>query len=312
MMQNMRILALAGLGSLALTALPAAAQTLPELQDLAIQGEQINRSAALAGQRGQSTVDTSIIDEDAGVYILTLNKIFQISAGSALGYTDNPTRTSDSTGGSGFADFFASASVSTNVNNKVDLGFSVSANGREFFRDYGPSDRSIATAVSVGVPVTGPLYASLVGFGGYSFDGKFRNSTGFYGLSGTLSAALPVSSRALVRPGVGVVRQWSGTSENNSTSLSGSLDISYAISPDINVIGRAIVQKRWYDDFYEDVTFIKRTDTVYGASASLSWRAAKDVVLSTTTSYSKQDSPLFLTDYDVFEASVMVTAAFRF
>lgn len=311
-MRNTKLLVPAVAACLCPAMAPAGAQTLPDLQDLAIQGEQINRNAAIASERGQAVVSETPVDGDAGVYILTLNKIFQLSAGSAIGYTDNPTRTSNPTAGSGFADFFVSAGVSTRVHDKVDVGLSVSANGREFFKDYGPSDRSLSSTVSIGVPIAGPVYANVVGFGGYSFDRKFRGGTSFYGVSGTLSATLPLTPHLVARPGVGVVRQWSETSENNSTSLSGSIDLSYALSPSVSLLGRGIIQKRWYDNFYEDVTFVKRDDTIYGVSASLSWRVAPSFSLSASSSYTKQDSPLFMTDYDVFEGSAILAATYRF
>lgn len=297
-----------------LPATMATAQSVPDLQDLVIQGEQINRGAEAAtrGRDAPRLTTGREVDGEAGIYILNVNRIFHVMAGAGLGYTDNPTRTDADTGGSFFADFAAGAGLSTRIDEKVDFGLNVSVNGREFFKDYGPSSRSISTSMSAGVPLGGPAYFGMTAFGGYSYDGGFHNGVAFYGLSGTLSAAFAASPRLILRPGVGVVRQWSGTHENNNTSLSGSVDVTYLIAPTVSLLGRGVVSRRWYDDFYEDVTFVKRRDTLYGVSATVAWQAANRLSVTATLAYDHQNSSLFLSKFDALETAASVTAIYRF
>ncbi|MET0371999.1 MAG: hypothetical protein ABW039_11560 [Sphingobium sp.] len=307
-------IALIGSGVPAFVPSTAHAQTLPDIQDLVIQGEQVNRNAeaARAPTLPYAAVDDGAVDGEAGIYVLTFNKIFQVSAGAAIGYTDNPTRTSADTGGSFFADFSAGAGVATRIDDKIDLGASLSMNAREFFKDYGPSSRSVSGAVSAGTGIVGPLYLGVAGFGGFSYDGAFEHGVSFYGLSATLSALLPVTPRLAVRPGVGAVRQWSGIDENRNTSLSGSIDASYAFSPTVSLLARGVISVRWYDDFYEDVTFVSRRDTLYGVSATLGWRPSEAFSLSASIAYDNQESRLFLSDFDALELGLAITARYRF
>lgn len=310
----MRKLLKAALGASILAAGTAQAQTAPDLQDLVVQSEQISRGAtqaAEAGVRGEED-DEGVIDGEAGLYVLTLNEIFHLSASGAIGYTDNPLRTADDVGDSFYSDFAVSAGIATRLKEKVDFGLTASVGGREFFEAVGPSNRTAFGSASLGTPVIGPVYVGVVGFGGFSFDRDFTNASSFYGFSGSLSAAIPLGRKVLIRPGVGATRQWSGIAENNSKTVSASADLIVAVLPRVNASLRGAASIRWYDDFYEDVTFIARRDELYGVSAAVSWSPARNVSIAATASYEKQDSSFFLAEFDAWDASAGVVVALRF
>lgn len=304
----------AALGAIAFAAGTAQAQTTPDLQDLVVQSEQISRGAAQAadaGVRGERE-DGGTIDGEGGLYVLTLNEIFQVSASAGIGYTDNPLRTADNVGDSFYSDFSVSVGLATRIKETVDFGLTANVGGREFFDSAGPSNRTAFGSASLGTGIIGPIYAGVVGFGGYSFERDFTGGSSFYGVSGSLSAAIPLGKRALIRPGIGATRQWSGVSENNSSSVSASADVIVGLVPRVNASLRGIASIRWYDDFYEDVTFVSRRDKVYGGSASLSWSPSRSLSIAATVGYEKQDSRFFLAEFDAWDASAGVVLAFRF
>ena len=309
-----RSLALAAALTFAVWPAVASAQVVPDLQDLTVQGEQINRSVqeTVRNRSAARGEDDGAIDGEAGIYVLTLNQIFQLSASGTIGYTNNPNRTADDLGRSAFSDFSVAAGMSTRLGGAVDFGLSAIVAGREYYEAPDPSNRTVSANMSFGLPVAGPVYAGVVAFGGWSFDRGFENRNGFYGLSGNLSAAIPVTNKFVVRPGVGATRQWSEISENDSSSVAASVDIFYAPRPDLTLSLRGTVARRWYDDFYEDVTFVARRDTLYGVSGAIAWRPAANLTVAVTASYETQDSRFFLATFDAFEAALALSAFIRF
>lgn len=291
------------------------AQAGPDINDATIVGQQINaavdRSLETGRPRGEEAGET--IDGEAGVFVLKVNEIFLISASTSLGFTTNPERTADSLGSSFYNDTALSAGIATVLGGKFDLGLSATLAGREFFEDFAPSNRTASGNLSLGTAIGNtPLYVGVTGFGGYNFERDFTRGTSFYGTSASLSAALPLGRRLLLRPGVGATRQWSGISENNSTSVSASIDALAALSPRVTASVRAAVVRRWYDDFYEDVTFVERVDMAYQLGAALAWRPAERVSLAINAGFEKQDSRFFLSDYDAFDAGIGVAFNLRF
>lgn len=289
------------------------AQAVPDLRDLVTQSEQINRGASQAA-RARTVRDGTgeAIDGEAGIYVLTVNEIFQVSAAAGLGYSDNPARTADDLGGSMFGDFSLSAGLATRLGETVDFGLSANVAGREYFEEDAPSSRTLSASMSAGLPVAGPLYAGVGAFAGYSFDGGFKNGTAFYGLTANLSAAVPLTSRLVVRPGIGATRQWAEVSENDSTLVAASVDLVYAFAPRLTGSLRGSAVRRWYDDFYEDVTFVVRRDMLYGVTAALAWQPSANVVVATTLSYETQNSRFFLAKFDAFESSAGLSLRLRF
>lgn len=301
---------------LLLAGLPAAAQAqaAPDIGDAAVQSQQINAAVSRAAQgQGRGSDAVTAIDGEAGIYVLQLNRIFSLTASGAAGYTDNPLRTADNPGGSAFADFGAAAGVSTVIAQKIDFGLSAAVGGREYVEGFAPSNRTASGNVSLGTRIGGtPLYAGLIGFGGYSFEGDFTKGTSFYGGSASLSAVVPLTRTILLRPGAGVTRQWSQRTENNSTSYSASAEILAALGPDLTASLRGVVTRRTYDNFYEDVTFVERRDTLWSASALLAWRISPRASLSLSASFEKQTSSFFLANYDAVEGGAGFALRFAF
>ena len=292
----------------------AYAQAAPDMQDLVTQGEVLNRSITLAteSQPGSRAAPEGAIDGEGGLYVLTLNEIFQISATAALGFTDNPTRTANNTGNSMFLDGGLSAGVATRIDEKVDAGMNLTLGAREFLSDSGASNQTTSVNAYLGTNLIGPVYGNVVAFGGFSFNSPFKESSSFYGVSGSVSAALPVSNKVLIRPGAGVARQWSGVSENNSTSINASVDVIAAVAPKLMASFRGSAGIRWYDDFYEDVTFIERRDNIYIGSAALAWQPQQNLTVSLNVTYEKQDSTFFVSDFSAFETAGAIAMRWRF
>jgi len=309
------MLASLGLGTV-LAGLPGAAlaQAVPDLQNLVTQSEQVNRGVAEAirARTGAGAGADGAIDGEAGIYVLTVNEIFQISAAGGLGYTDNPQRTADDLGGSYFGEFSINAGIATKLGGLVDLGLSANVAGREFFDESAPDSRSASASLSVGAPIFGPVYAGLVGFGGYSYDGDFKRGTGFYGVSGNISGVIPITPRLVLRPGLGATRQWAEVAENDSFLVAASADVFYAVTPQFSASLRGSLVRRWYDDFYEDVTFVARRDWLYGVTAALSYQPMPNLVVAATLSYETQDSRFFLAQFDAFEGTAGMSFRLRF
>jgi hypothetical protein len=303
------------LAALLALAAPAAgfAQAVPDLGEQVTQSEQLTRDIEQATLGRDRDPDAGQeVDGESGIYVLTVNRIFQLSASAGTGWTDNPERTADDLGSSAFGDFALSAGIATRLGGKVDFGLFANAAGREFYESGRPSSRSTSATVSVGVPVVGPVYASAIGFGGFSFDSDFENPTGFYGASGSLSATMRIADRLAVRPSIGATRQWSEIAENDSSQVAAAVDVLFAITPEVSASVRGTVYRRWYDDFYEDVTFVARRDTNVGIAASLAWRPTDGVAVVATLAWEDQDSRFFLADYQVFEGVAGLSLRLRF
>jgi hypothetical protein len=78
-----------GLTAAATISSAAHAQGLPDLSDSVTRSDQINRAAqdALRTARPVDARDGSAIDGEAGIYVLSVNDIFRISASGVAGYT---------------------------------------------------------------------------------------------------------------------------------------------------------------------------------------------------------------------------------
>ena len=300
--------------AIAAIAAPANAQVAPPIEDVVIQGEILNRSvgSTIGEPKGTREVSDTELDGEAGIYILNINEIFSISGNAGLGYTSNPTRTASDPGGDWYGDFGASLGFSTRLGGNVDFGAALNLDGREYFENNLASSRSVSGSMSVGTTILGPVYGGVTGFGGYVFDSDFESGTSFYGVAGNISAALPITQRFLVRPGIGMTQQWSGVSENNSLSAIGSLDILYALSPKWMMSGRASFSKRWYENFYEDVTFVERRDENIGLSAALSWLPTSNLTISASVAYEDQSSSFFLSEFDAIGTVANISLRQRF
>lgn len=292
----------------------AIAQVSPPFEDVVVQGEILNRSVgeAIGPQGSGGSVSSNEIAGEAGIYVLTINEIFFASGSGGVGYSSNPTRTASDAGEDYFGEFNARLGVATRIGGAVDFTAAASVDGRDFFDDDLASSRSVSANASLGSTLWGPLYGSVTAFVGYAFDDGFNNETGFYGLAGNVSATFQLAPSLLVRPGVGVTGQWSDVSENNSVTSTVSVDVIYAIAPQWTAAGRISASQRDYDDFYEDVTFVKREDDTAGISASLVWRPLRSTTLAASVSYEKQNSSFYLSEFDALEGGLNISLKHTF
>lgn len=309
------ILVLAGLLAVSVIHDPAAAQAVPDIQDAISRGNSIDD--ALREQRRTSlqpsAEDEGEIDGEAGVYVLTVNDIFFIGASVGSGWEENPVRTIDDVGNSVFATAAVSAGIQTKLGDTVDAGLAVTASGIEYEADFAPSSRSVSASANLGLPLgRSPLYLGLTAYGGYSFDGGFDNGTAFYGASIGVSAAVPLGQRGLLRGSLSGGRALNDISENNAWNANLSVGIAHRVTPDLTIAADARVSRIWFDDFFEDVTFVARKDWQYGGNLTGTYAINDWISASVSAGYEKRDSGFFLSNYDGFAASVVLTARKRF
>lgn len=293
---------------------PAMAQDAPDIEGAIIQGNQIAdvigatiRPATTAGSV------TNDIDGEAGIYVMQVNEIFFVAASGGIGYSTNPVRTIDNLGDSFSANAGFSAGVRTRLGGAVDFGVVAGVSGVEYFEDFAPSSRNVNASAQAGTAIAGtPLYVNVAAFGGLNYDSKFSQGTAFYGGSASLSAGVALGPRTIVQPSIGGTRQWSQISENNSSSAAGGVNIVQIISSAMTVSLNGRITRTWFDDFYEDVTFVKRTDWSYGVGATASYRLSDRFNLSASGGYEWRDSTFILSNYESADASVLISFAYRF
>lgn len=300
--------------SITIAASDAKAQSVPDIQGSITQGSQIDEIIRDQDRIGpQLGEDGNEIDGEAGIYVLRVNEIFYVGASYGLGYSENPVRSLNNPGDSFSVNLAAQAGVQTKIAEALDFGISATVAGTEYDQAFAPSSRSINGAINLGTQIgQSPFYIGATAFGGFNYDDNFDNGTSFYGASGSLSAGFPIGNRTVVRPGVGVTRQWSQIEENNSTSASGSVDVSHALTQKLIVGATARVTRTWFDNFFEDVTFVSRKDWQYGGGANLSYRHSQNLTIGVSAGYEKRDSTFFLSEYESFEASLLFSARLRF
>lgn len=306
----------ATLAALTATALPhtALAQAVPDIEGAIVQGGQIDDVI-----QDQERLDSQLqaeegdIDGEAGIFILKKNDIFFVGGAIGAGYSENPARNLNNVEDSFWANAAVTAGVQTKIGEAVDFGFRANVSGIEYFSDFGPSSRSASSSLTIGVPIANtPLYASASVFGGYNFDEDFDNGVAFYGGSLSVNAGLPVGQRTLVRPSVGVTRQWSEIEENNSTSAAASISAIHILSNDFVLSADVSVSRTWFDDFFEDVIFVERRDWSYGGGASLTYRPNDWLSASLSGGYQRRDSSFFISEYEGFDLSLTVSASAKF
>ncbi|MEM8937440.1 MAG: hypothetical protein AAGC77_13650 [Pseudomonadota bacterium] len=290
------------------------AQSLPDIEDSITQGSQIDE--VIRGQERlnrQLEAGSNEIDGEAGIYVLTQNKIFIAGASAGAGYSGNPVRTTDDEGGSFFGNFATTAGVQTILGETVDFGARVNFSGIQYIEKFAPSSRNVNGVANFGMPIQGtPLYASVSGFGGVNFDDSFDDGTAFYGTSLSMSAAFQVDDRTVSGMNLGVARQWNENEDNNSVSASLGANIGRAIASRWSVGASARASRTWYDDFFEDVTFVSREDWTYGGSVSVRFQAHELVTILASGGYEKRDSTFFLSEYDSVDTSLLVSASLTY
>lgn len=253
------------------------------------------------------------IDGESGVYVLNENDIFYVASDAGVGWSENPLRTIDDAGSSGFTDAVITAGIKTQIAEKFDLGLAVTSSNVEFFEDFAPSSRTVSSSINVGMPIKGtPLYVGLGVNGGRSFDEDFNNGTWFYGANANISAATTLGPKTLGRATFSGSRSMSEISDNDTWNATGDVEVTHVISPKMSVGAQARLTRTSFDDFFEDVTFAERNDWQYGASIKANYAPNTWLTTQVSAGYENRDSGFFLSSYDGFDASVSLTGRKQF
>lgn len=293
----------------------ALAQAGPDIADAINQGSRVEdaRRAQDSTAIGPQINEDSEIDGEAGIYVLTVNDIFYVAGGVGGGWQENPLRTVDDAGGSGFGNAVVTAGVQTKLAEQFDFGVTVTASGVEYFEDFAPSSRTINSSINIGMPIGGtPLYVGASVFGGRSFDSDFENGTWFYGANAQLSAGVPIGPNTLARATITGSRNESDVAENNAWNATADLELTHIITPEFSLGAQARVTRTWFDDFFEDVTFVPRNDWQYGGNINAVYAPTSWLSAQVSAGYEQRDSGFFLSSYDGFEATFSLTARKRF
>ena len=245
--------------------------------------------------------------------MLTVNDIFYIASGVGGGWSENPLRTVDDEGSSGFANAVITAGVQTKIAEAFDFGVAGTISGVEFFEDFAPSSRTINGSINIGTPIGGtPIYVGASVFAGRTLDRKFENGSWYYGANAQVSAGGPIGPRTFVRGTLSGGRNENEIVENNNWNATFDVELTQVISDEFSIGAQARVTRTWFDDFFEDVTFAQRNDWQYGGNLSANWAPTSWLAVTGSAGYEKRDSGFFLSSYDGFEAAFTITARERF
>lgn len=313
-MNNVQYLCSASVAAfMMLYATTAHAQTLPEIGRSVTEGAQIEKVLDNAESRRQQVAkEEEAIDGEAGVYILKKADIFYVAGSAGVGYSSNPLRTVDDLGGSGVDEASLSLGVQTLIAEKFDFSASASFESTRFFEKFAPSNNVASGSIGIGTGIGNtPFYASVSGFGGWNFDKDVKNPSAFYGASAQLSAQFPLGKRVVIQPQLVASRVYSQVEENNLTSLGGRVAVATKLGK-FSVSASVAATRFWYDDFYEDVTFVPRRDWQYDASLSVAHPIGKKATIAASVRYAKRDSSFFLSNYDSFDGSAALVFRWRF
>lgn len=293
----------------------ARAQATPDIQDAITADTQIDE-ALREQERTQvqfGEIADREIDGEAGVYVLALNEIFYVGGSSGGGWSENPVRTVDDVGDSFFASAAATFGVQTVLGGALDAGLAASVSGIEYDKAFGPSSRTVTLSANAGRAIGGtPFFVGVSAFGGRTYDNSFENGTGFYGGTAAISARVPLGPRTLLSGSLNGGRQMGEVEENNSWSAHLSADVTHFITPTLAIGASGRIGRAWFDDFYEDVTFVPRNDWQYGGNVNASWSPLPWLSVTGAVGREKRESAFFLSNYEGFEASLVLSARARF
>jgi len=300
---------------LALAALStsAAAQTSDDVRNEIRRGAQLEDALRQVVRQRAAGEDGAIIDGEGGVYLLERADIFSAGALSSFGYDSNPARQNDSESGSFYGSISVFSGVDTRIANSVDVGFSATANITEYVSSAGPNGASLIGNLyaSKGV-LNDKVILTLAGYAGVNADGNFENDASFYGLSFSGSSLIPITNAILVRPTISVNRQLSSVSEQANWAVSTRVDGIWQITRRWRTGAYANYSRRMYDDFFEDVTLTNRNDNILQFGASGSYQLAPRANVTLVTSYTKQFSSFFLSEYEAFGLDLTGRVEFQF
>ncbi len=289
------------------------AQTVNDIENAVTQGTQFDDAQSLSN-RHQQDLEGSVIEGEPGVFILRKIDIFSVGALVGGGYSSNPNRNFDTNGdGSFFASLAVTAGVNTRVASKYDVGVNFVLSSIEYERENAPSNRNVVGNAYIGKSfLENRLYLSASLSSGISMDGNFKQGTMFYRTSLSASSVFPLSKRLILRPGLSIARQWSGQKEHNNISGSISGELLWRFNPRWQASGLVSYTHRRYDDFFEDVTFVKRKDNLIRLSLSVARHITRSIDVSASVEYAHQGSKFFLSAYDTLDSGIYGRLTHRF
>lgn len=269
-----------------------------EIRDQIRRGAQIEDALKSVQRQRGTDADGAVIDGEGGVYLLERADIFSVGALASLGYDSNPLRQIDSNSSSFYGSTTLFAGIDTRVGNSVDVGFSVTANLNEFIDEQGPDGRSLVASVYASKAFWRErIIMSLSSFAGINTDGSFKNDASFYGFSLSASSLIPISQQLFIRPVVSINRQLSGISEQDTWALSARSDAIYQFNRRWRAGAYVNYSHRIFDNFFEDVTLVSRNDDLIQVGGSASYQLTPRANLTLATSYTKQFSTFFLSEF---------------
>ncbi len=254
------------------------------------------------------------IKGEPGIYILTKADIFSLGARLNLGYTDNPQATKDGNGhGSKYGSFAFSAGVSSKFPNSVDYGVNLTVSGVEYDRSDAPDSLSLASNTFIGKSFAdGMLYASLGLNAGVNGSHRFNDTSQFYGLSATIDVPFQLAENVNIITSLSLERQLSDQDEQDSTIVSLGGRLMWFPTNNLQFSLRGSYSDRLYDNFFEDVTFVKRRDDIYALGIAASSTFAHDLQGSVSINFKRNRSTFFLSDYTARDTLLNLSLTKRF
>jgi hypothetical protein len=298
--------------ALLLAAAPAHAQTLSEIGRSVTDGAQIEAAIARGATPRGDGEDDQAIDGEAGIYVLRKADIFFVGGEAGVSYSTNPLRTVDDVGGSGAAEASLDIGVQTLIFEKVNFSAVASFAGTRYFKDFAPSN-TVASgnmSLSTGIGKT-PFLIGASAFGGWNFDRDVKAATGFYGASVHVGAVLPLDRQTILHPLLVASRVKNEVGENDSKSIGLRTTLARRMGR-MTVSANAVVSRFWFDDFYEDVTFVPRRDWQYEGGIAVSYALTPRATLAASARYVKRDSSFFLSNYAAVDSGVGLALNWRF
>lgn len=269
-----------------------------DIRDQIRRGAQIEDALKAVGRQRAADADGTIIDGEGGVFLLERADIFSVGALASLGYDSNPLRQIDSDSSSFYVNTTVFAGVDTRVGNAVDVGFSLTATLNEFTDQQGPDGRSLVASVYASKAFWRErIIVSLSSFAGINADGSFKNDASFYGFSLSASSLIPISNQFFIRPAVTINRQLSGISEQDTWAFAARSDAIYQFDRRWRAGAFINYSHRIFDNFFEDVTLVARNDDLVQVGGSASYQVTPNANLTLATSYTKQFSTFFLSEF---------------
>lgn len=308
-----RLIGVGTLGLMALTPQAFAQTSINDVEGAITQGSQFDDARELVDRRRQDAEDEAIINGEAGIFILKKTEIFTVGVSAGGGYSSNPARTLDTSEENAYANLAIRAGINTIIGQTYDVGVNIVGSGTEYDRRSGPSSRAIVANAFVGRSVwDNRIYLSASLVSGVNTNKDFNQGRAFYGASLNASYVHQLSGNILFRPSVNLSRQLSGESEQDTISAGANAEIIWQPAPKWSVNGQVAYTYREYDDFFEDVTFVKRKDDQVRAGITVSRRITDKVSISASYDYTTQDSSFFLSGYDSHDGGASLQISRRF